>query len=693
MAHTAKCKGCGSDLTLMQYQARSADEAHSSSYRCPFCPLDITKFSNLIPVPHLYLKKSKRSRPQTPVVNSNVSFTRRLLCVVSKDLSLFQGSNLSVARSSNCLDTNSRLYKHYTTGPWKGMAVSYGERMNIGLNAYLVSLSLIPMDTIPDNQYSDFKYTSLEGYTVIVQNNSAKLICDVGTESDSAVLDHLLCAYVMGFAPTSLASHTSGVRLGAMSNMNARAYDAVSGEDNKDSFSTKPDGERMWLVRAGSTWLYCKRMNFEIRSWEIDNALMYSNDLSVSPVIDIEFMLAFDPILIDVIVSSNMEICPYDRDLQWIEKEMCSLRQEFQYLSIVQTRKFFNTHAEASVYEKSVQYPTDGLIAISPNGTDMKKLKPLKSIELKLQDNNELTTREGKALFRMAEDSVYVPDDIVEIRFSILNGVLNTHETFHRPDKIVPNNDSAVQAVIASCAKPESDSMLRTIMWRWSNKLRFYLYEKANSVDNDNNIVLDIGSGSGQSTEAFDKLPDCSFILIEPDEDACRSLSRRLGVKEVHKDPRSVIGVIPQLKRGTRKYHILNCQLDDVLSDKPVVSNIKSILRCAISCFSAHYIATRIDDIVGLGIPFVGCYYSYDGVELGESIINTSGISMTRVSHNRAVVKWGRDKEYNEPVVLPEEEPVSVTTVSALDVVSLDASSQDQRAYKACSSVKILICT
>lgn len=47
----------------------------------------------------------------------------------------------------------------------------------------------------------------------------------------------------------------SKILLGSMSNMNARAYDAYDANDNEHLFSTKPDGERMWLVRSGSVWL------------------------------------------------------------------------------------------------------------------------------------------------------------------------------------------------------------------------------------------------------------------------------------------------------------------------------------------------------------------------------------------------------------------------------------------------------
>lgn len=686
-----KCKGCGSDLTLIEYQARSADEAHSSSYRCPWCPLDITKFSSTPPKPHLYLKRSKRTRKRTPKIYSDKSTTSRLLYITSSNTSVLGDNKLSGATCVNCINENSDLFKWYSTGPWKNKAIHYKDKKRIGLNAYIISISSVYTDIDDTQSYTDFKYATIEGYIVLLQDNMTKLVHDVGTQSDSAILEHLCIAYTIGFDPSSLSSYVSRILLGAMSNMNARAYDATSGEDYKDKFSTKPDGERMWLVRAGSTWLYCKRLNFEVRGWEIDNTLRYIESSSICPVVDIEFMLTFNPILIDVLLTSDMKVCPYDRDLRWIESQMLELQKQFGYLSVVDIREFFDTYDEAYAYSKQVEYPTDGVVAIPPHGTDMKKLKPVKSIELRLQENGNLVTKEGMALFQIGENSTYSTGDIIEIRFSVCDNKLVIHESFHRPDKSVPNDNSAVRAVIASCTVSDSDSLTRTMMWRWSNKLRFYLYEKANSMSEDRNIVLDIGSGSGQSTEAFDRLPGCSFVLVEPDQDSCKSLARRLGIRDIHKDPRSVIGMIPQLKRGTKRYHILNCRLESILSDKPVVSNLRSIVKCAVSCFSAHYVMSHVDDLISLGIPFVGCYYSYEGIEIGQSIINTSGIQMTRTSTETAIVKWGRDKAYDEPVVLSESEPLDVIVVDALDVISLDSGSTSEIVHKACSHVKIII--
>jgi hypothetical protein len=685
------CKGCGCKLTLLEYQSRSADEAHSSVYRCPFCPLDITKFSNKIRDPHVYLKSSKRVRKKTPLMEHSVYKSSRILSVTSKDISVLQGHEILYARCHNCLDSESRLFKSYSTGPWKDMAVHQGEIRDVGLNVQAILIHTAPSDSKSKDEYIDFEYTVVDGYNVILQDNRARFVCDVGIESDSVLLDTLFIAYTIGFAPVNLMHYLSPMLLGAMSNMNARAYDTTGAVDNEDKFSTKPDGERMWLLHSGSTWLYCRRMDFEIRHWDIDSELVFAEKSSVSPVVDVEFMYTLSPILIDVLQSADGSICPYDRNLEWIQSQMLLLQKNYQYLSLVHVREFFDTYKDACDYTRSVDYPTDGLVAISPNGTDMKKLKPFKSVELRFEEDGRLTTRDGKALFKVTGQNVYSTGDIVEVRFSIQDGAFEVHETFHRPDKALANDDSAVQSVIASCAKPDSDSVLRTMIWRWSNKLRFYLYSRANSFRPERNIILDIGSGSGQSTEAFTKLPGCSFILVEPDEIACQSLCKRIGIKDYHKDPRSVIGVVPQLTKGTRRYHVLNCRLETIMGDSATMLGLKGAVKCAISCFSAHYVSHIVDYLVSKDIPFIGCYYSYEGIAPGESIIETSGIQMKRISHFKAEVKWGNDEPYEEPVVLPEEEPMEVTFIGALDVVPIDTSLNEKIMQKVCSAVKIMV--
>lgn len=94
-------------------------------------------------------------------------------------------------------------------------------------------------------------------------------------------------------------------------------------------------------------------------------------------------------------------------------------------------------------------------------------------------------------------------------------------------------------------------------------------------MGDEKNIVMDIAYGNGQSSEPFDKMKGCSFILIEPDREKWLLLKKRLGVNKISDNPRSLIPEIQNLKTGTTKYHILNTTLQNVLYDKPCVNNIK----------------------------------------------------------------------------------------------------------------------
>lgn len=42
-----------------------------------------------------------------------------------------------------------------------------------------------------------------------------------------------------------------------------------------------------------------------------------------------------------------------------------------------------------------------------------------------------------------------------------------------------------------------------------------------------------------------------------------------------------------------------------------------------------------------LSVPFIGCYYSYSDIEVGQSVVKKGGVEMTRTSADLAVVKWG----------------------------------------------------
>ena len=361
-----KCNGCLSDLQKLEYQSRSADEAHTVVYKCPYCPLDIDKFFASIPKPHIYLNRTKRIPSRTPTVNFNCIRQSILLYVQSRNTKLWKNKTVLQARACNRLDGKSNLFKVYSSGPWKHNALHKGASKKIALNSYAVAVSFASYSAVDAVEYTDFEYVEIENYTGILDDNSVCIVQEIDDNSDENILFHLQKLYLIGFCPDYLPNYVSKVSLGSMSNLSARGYDARSVKDGQYYFGVKVDGERMWIVRAGSTWLYVRRLtDFEVIGFEIDTKVLYMHDTAIGPVIDIEYMIGFDHVLIDILADENSITSPYDRNMEWIRSKMLCLTELFPYLSKIHCRQFFDSFSEAQKHSMSVKYPIDGIVAIS----------------------------------------------------------------------------------------------------------------------------------------------------------------------------------------------------------------------------------------------------------------------------------------------------------------------------------------
>lgn len=166
------------------------------------------------------------------------------------------------------------------------------------------------------------------------------------------------------------------------------------------------------------------------------------------------------------------------------------------------------------------------------------------------------------------------------------------------------NDNAEVDSMLLSFNAVTPESMIGNSIWRWSNSLRSSMYRRTHSISSNRSIAIDIGAGSGQWSETFKEMPGCSFLLREPDAEKCKLLSRRLNGKEIHKHSRSFISGIAQMKKHTRKYHMLNCKLQDIVDNKACAKNTYIVVKCFIACFSTHYTLDYIDRLSRLGIFF-----------------------------------------------------------------------------------------
>lgn len=149
--------------------------------------------------------------------------------------------------------------------------------------------------------------------------------------------------------------------------------------------------------------------------------------------------------------------------------------------------------------------------------------------------------------------------------------------------------------------------------------------------------------------------------------------------------------ILSGLKSGRIKYYIINCTLQDIMSDSAVIKELLPEIECVSASFSAHYILDIVDIFVARHVPFIGSCYTYDGIKINESIINTGNISMTRIDIDRAEVKRGKDDSYIEPAIELSDIPGSIIKMNALDTVPLSSYHGMDNAQKMYRYLRILM--
>lgn len=689
------CEACGSAIELVSAQTRAADEGRTFTLTCPSCPLDASKFSSKLSTPHIYMPRRKRQTKSTPIV-SNATFrsTYQLRVRVSKS---FDEEKLEMFSAMSCtvVGEDSNIFRYYFTGPYSGKCVREGTYSTVAPLSTLVQCRAADIDEVVGTQYVAFRYANVSTYTYINDTTSRYIVADLEDDSVECICSAIQEIYTLGFEPLGLRDAMKDSTLGALSNLTSRGYDRSDRLPEGYLYTTKPNGERIWIVRIGLVWMGTRRLTGHLTVfWTIDGSIERSAMSTIGPCIDVELMHLHPPIFIDVLMNETGQASSQQRNIEWSLAEVVRLQQLFDYLSILHVRRYFESLDEAEDYRVHCGYPTDGLVAIHKSGTDMFKIKAVKSIELLLSENGKLLTEEGTELLQIESPVPYKTGSVVEVNFEVIDNQMKIHGHFFRPDKRTANKLDVVGMIVESAIPPRESDILRNRLWRWSNMVRTSLYKKAHRMCHNKQIVIDVGTGTGQSVESF--IEGKSYILIEPDAAKCRQLARRLGVKydSIQTDPRSIVPQISRLNRGQGKYHILNTTLEVFLSDRVIINNIRGLVGCCISSFSAHFVIESLDILKNeCNIPFIGSCYVYDGVSPGQSIIDSHGISMKRISQDKAVVTWGRDTPYEEPAREVSSFPADTLIIDAIDEVSYASEGPTDPGRIAAQHMKILIYT
>lgn len=708
------CPLCGSAILRIQYQARSADEATKTLLKCPNCPLDPGKLSMNLPVRSIPLPMSDASSTcseeetsvhdavltgkcyhvSLPVAQDIVPESTPPQKMFSAIVSLKgTGSGprrYSMPRPCDAIDggTFSQHMCYYRTQSkspcgWGTMSLmeSYSRPagMGDGFNKKIIG-EYIPGPRIAGVESYFFRGSGKESWSI-------SFLC----ADFDAYWRCIDAAFRGGALPPKLRSIIRNTEdISRLGNLSPRAWDSIDPRSPEYLYSPKVDGERMWVVCYGRVQYYVEARGREklIRGWT-----MTTNSVPASKfpcVIDIEYVPCSKSKLIDVLVSINGEFAPASRGMKWTMSAWSEIVAELHDIPIT-VYPFYLTQEECIA--SKVGSPLDGVMGVNIYNGETLKLKKLKSLELRYASGSLLTSDDhelcsGLDLPGMKED------DIVEIRFAVKGDSLEIHSYLPRRDKSAANSSDVCRRVISSFADGNSvpDDIDRRTATSWCNTLREHIAETAISRGNqERRIVLDIGTGTGQSIDSLGKFQDVGFLLIEPDEKSCSRLARRVNYHNVHKDPMTMLPEISSLrKHGGKRYIVANMDLATLLGCDEVTSLLKGRVRCALGTFSVQFYASLLPSLSRRGIPFWGCCYAYNNVAIGRSLLDVAGVKMHRDSTDECSVTWGGDKTYKEPYVATSSFPPGYVISKGSHIMQLPDNSAFAAASLICSKVIVV---
>lgn len=665
-----KCAACGNIVEEIHYQSRAADEAHTTIWSCNNCPLDASKISLSRPKSepfHSFPRDYHRRQRSLPYLARDPQPHRSLHVEADLPVSTETTTNTGFEphiRSPCAIPGPSgvtliRGYK-YTTGEFSGKTVVEKSRIELAPRVYLVT---------SDTYYStndNTLYAEQDGRVKFVRGNTTPYFMhtrDIGGREKKSVvvpvkngtqaeIRRSICEVLELVVPwESMRSLLGNAVFAAVSNLSPRAWDVTTAPQKGHVYTQKIDGERAYIIiYSRIAYMFRKGGATPRIQWQVlDSTIPRKSAL----ILDVENTISHGCFVIDMLTDRDGKLSPPDRGLMWVLQEFGTVR-DFILPVKVHVRRYYRTLTAATRESLAFLCPTDGVIAMPATSTSAKKIKRDKSVELRVGEDMSLCTSDGSVVIqKMPLYQNATVGDIAEVRFVLLKTgkSINIKDVFKRPDKTEPNSSSAVSSILRCFAgvSREEESGRRTALM-WCNSLCSTLLDIGLKQSETKSIVLDIGTGTGQSLDNLTLDKNVSYILVEPDPERCEMIRRRARVATVSKDPRVLLASLRSLKSRSIGYVILNCGIEDILKDDELCYILMPEIKVATCFFSASYV---VPSLYALSlywlVPILGCTYPYDGVEVGGRLVNSLGVEMKRTSDTECSVRWGGDKAYIEP--------------------------------------------
>ncbi len=521
------------------------------------------------------------------------------------------------------------------------------------------------------------------------------LIIDLGDKlSETTLRKTIDIVYGTGALPKIVEPYIARDFTSKLETLSPRAWDTSSPPKSGYLFTCKPDGQRSWLVFCGWCWyMVSKQKPHHVKRWHLSEDKLAGFRPSI--VLDTEYVSGFGFLLIDCLTDSEGIAAPTTRNVGWVLRTFSEILRKHPSCP-ASIRRYFTNFDDAQRYTRTVPYAVDGIVAIRNGSTEVLKVKDIKSVELEHKGNGAMCTAEGTQVLKSSLVDNTTPGTVVELRFSldVESQEYKLWDSFSRPDKEGnANGISAVANIFRSAGVAETkedDERRRSLLW--CNRLREIVFGKCVASVDTRHIILDVGTGTGQSLGAMSNSESVSYILLEPDPKRCRMLQHRIGSVQIITDPTLIIPMIKQLKTRSKRWVVVNCTFSELWSAPGVLGKLAPELKCIQAMFSLQFITEDIYDLFeSHKVPIYGCCYTYDGKDDDGVLIDTCGVTMKVIGVNVASVKWGNDKTYEEPAVTIQDFYSLGTVVRGLDLVEMPEEDGSGACRSICSKVSVLL--
>lgn len=714
------CTACFRPLVQVTYQARSADEPARSTTFCRACPLDPRKLNpgDLVykadygkgtPRPRRAKTDTTVSRleplartirvvgtfstcradvPPLPNIDMHDVLVRKVDCRIES-----RGSDLRVC----CL-----LEEDIETGQ---VEISRTPLCPGVFLAQIVTCRIPALDSArPHYRVRASRNHNAHDLELDVRSWSPdhyEFSMQVDEASDPRVSSFVRVLYHYGLCPTTLDMCWGYGKTRSLLCAKPRAHDVGAIREADHLITSKPDGQRCLVVRLGIVWAYfTSDVRADLIGWIVSNHPSHEMKCgAVGAVMDAELMLGQSPVFIDLLQRDDGSQMPENRR---VAEVIATAREVPGVEEAVQFRSYFSSLVEAESYCLKAGYPCDGMVAISKDGVEMKKLKPHKSIELRHAGDGCLVSNEGTTVVTIEAAKRFDLDAIIEVRFQadVLGPThkvrvgLTCSDMFERSDKTKANStEVCIQIIKLAAGLQSGPSMVRRLCMLWCCKVKEHVLRTALTMCKDKRVIIDLGSGNGQSTGLYSQVLGDSWsktvLFIENDTSRATQLARslrRLRTRTVG-DPDLLLTHMALLRNGGLDAVICTCDANSLFESPKLISEVQKTVGCVVSNFSATHVLPAIELLMESKLKMVGCTYLYDGVSAGSALVDNGDIVMKITSSDTAVVKWGNDAEYTERPITSSDLKDYAVVRKATSCVPLTAESTDSSIAHECVNV------